>query len=632
MKQIAFLIALLVILACGGGGSSVGGGGTEMPVAERTAALGKVEDKYEELYAQTLTTQQRNDQLAAYMRTLPEFADAQTTIDDCVWGRFTDGRFLVVVNNRLPDRIAGAPNVPYVRKTSLAPDKISTTTKARLFHSFGLNFGQQQHPIDKMGQWLVQAGYTLAPQQEGDARLATLRTVSGDGFFYFNTHGGSFELSSTEKVFCLGSSTLRNDGNEALPEIKNDLDAQRVVYMMAPNGESTNLLGIEIPQVDTRYAITSKFVSSYWNFGANSIVFINACWSGFDQVGNGAQAFYFACHQKGAGAYLGWTNKVATPVSENAPQYFVDRLTAANVYDKEAPDQRPFFVKEIVQDMHDIGMVPAGGADLVVRLKAAASNVGLRPTIEFLMMNEPSDELWIEGKFGDQQGTVTVDGIGVAIADWTNEEIKVTLPKTGQGSAGDVIVTVHGKESNKRRLTKWTSNFSFNHTGEGTLKSTITAKLVIRADLQKRRKKPGEAIKLTDPIPFFASPESTCSFTASGEHRDASNKLIEKWSGGGNLQWTTTPFSTPQATFIANGAYDPQTGEFAVGLVAGGPKVITGDNPTSVIVGGGSFIKTLAIPGWTVAGHSEPGNPTFSFSTFTPTFAPAQDMQFKPVR
>lgn len=636
MKYLALLLTLFVILACGGGGSGLGttgggGGGTEIPVAKRTAAINKVETKVENLYGSVLTSEQRNVQIAAYMRTLPEFADAQPTIDETVWGRFTDGRFLVVVTNRLPDRFsdrpAGAP--PYIRKESMAPDKVTTSTKARLFHSFGTGFNQQQHPIQKMGEWLTKAGFTLSPTQEGDARLATLRGVSGDGFFYFNTHGGSFEFSSTEKVYCVGSSTLRNDGNEALPEIKSDLDSKKVVYMTAANGEFTTVLGKDIPRFDTRYAITSKFVDAYWSFGANAVVFMNSCWSGYDKVANGAQGFYFACLKKGAGAYLGWTDKVATPTSENAPQFFVDRLTAANVYDKENPDQRPFFITEIVKDMHDQGVVPGPGrADLVVRLKAAGSNVGLRPTIHYLAMSEVQDELNILGKFGDQEGAVSIDGVGAAVTDWTNEVVTVTIPKSGQGSSGDVIVKVHGKESNKRRLSKWTSNFSLEEKGAGTLKMTITAKLIFRADFAKRRTKPGETIKLTDPIPFWASPESTCSFTASGEHRDGNNKLLEKWSGSGVQTLSLVPFQTPQAKYVMNGAYDPTTGEVALGIICGGPKVITGDNPITVMAGGAPYIKMLNPITWTLPPDSQPGDFKWSFSAFNVTHPPLQETQY----
>lgn len=637
MKYLALLLALIAIIACGGGGSSVGttgltGGGAEIPVAQRTAAIDKVENKVEELYSSSMTNAERNNQVAAYMRTLPEFAAAGVSPDESVWGRFTDGRFLVVVTNRLPDRFApGAPAV-YNRKESKAPDKVVTSTKARLFHSFGTGFGQQQHPIQKMGEWLVDAGYTLAPSQEGDARLATLRNVTGDGFFYFNTHGGSFEFSSQEKVYCVGSSTLRNDDNEALPEIKNDLDAKRVVYMTAANGEIRTILGIETPKFDTRYAITSKFVDAYWSFGANAVVFMNSCWSGHDTVANGAQAFYFACHKKGAGVYLGWTNKVATPTSEIAPQYFVDRLTAANQYDKESPDQRPFFVSEIVTDMKSAGIVPGPGiADLVVRRKSAATNIGLRPTIEYLFMMEQNDsELHISGKFGDQEGTVTIDGVAAVVEDWTNELIIATIPKSGQGSSGDVIVKVHNKESNKRRLSKWTSNFSYVEDGAGTLRATITAKLVFRADFARRRAKPGDNPKVTDPIPFWASPESTCSFTASGELRDGNNKLIEGWSGSGTQTLSFVPFNTPQAKWVMNGAYDPVTGEVALGVIAGGPKKVTGTNPATVMVGGAPYVQNLNPISWTLPPHNEPGDLRWSFSAFNVTHPPAQETQYRP--
>lgn len=633
-KALSGLFALIVCAAgCGGGsgGGVGGGGGSELPIAVRSAAIAKVEGEAERLETLSLTPAQENAQLATFIRALPEFSDANTTPDLCVWGKFTDGRFLVVANNRDPVWQQNRPASPTPVRQRKPGDVLTASKQARLFHSFGTGFDQQQGLISQMKPWLQQAGYTIVPTQEGDARLATLRTVAGDGFFYFNTHGGSFDLSQTEKVFCAQSSTLKSDDNERLPEIKGDLDAKRIVYMTAKNGGTIKIGPLDIADWDTRYAITYKFVESYWSFGANAIVFMNACYSGITTVGNGAQAFMFACFQKGAGAYLGWSAVVQSPTSENAPRYFVDRMTAANVVDKETPDQRAFFTSDIVADMKRQGVVPgANGTDLVLRLKTV-NDVGLRPSIKRLQMAEMSDTLFLEGKFGSTPGKVTVDGRDATILDWNSDLILARIPKSGPGSYGDVVVDVSGRTSNKRQLTKWVTNFAFTQTGQGTLKCVINAKLIIRQDFAKFREQAGSALKLTDPIPVFVSPESTCTFTASGEHRDSLGKLVESWSGSGACTWSVVVPQTPNGKFTSNGAYDPVANEFALGIICGGKRVIGGDNPAEVMAGGGAMIRKPQLPSWVIPAYNEPpGSVTFSFSQANPLFPPASDLQYRP--
>ena len=638
MRWFPFVVALLILSGCGGGGGGDaasgggGGGGGALTDAVRMAAIKKVETQIETLETQNLTPAQENTQIAAYMATLPEFSASGVSVDLSAWGRFRDGRFLIVSNNRDPQWQqpipAGSP-LP-ARQTRGANDLIATTKHARLFHSFGTGFDQQQTVIARMKTWLQDAGYTIAATNEGDGRLASLRNVSGDGFFYFNTHGGSAQISETEKVFNIQSSTLANEDNEKLPEIKADLDAGRIHYMTAKNGSTRTFLGKEYADWDTRYSINYKFIQAHMSFGKNAVVFINACYSGYTKSDNGAQTMMVAVASKGGAAYLGWDGVVATPTSERAPEYFVDRMTAGNEVDKETPDQRAFFATQVVADMKKHGLVPgANGTDLVLRLTAAGADVGLRPTIEYVWMSEQTDTLHVYGQFGNERGTAKVDGTDVTVLDWTSDEIELRIPKSGSGSAGDVVVTANGKESNSRRLFKFTTTFRFDNRGPQTLHALIDAKLVFRQDFAKRRDAMGKIPELKDPIPFFCSPESTLTFSASGTETDSKGKVITRWTGGGACTWSVIPPTGPNNTFCANGAYDPVTNEFGLGVVSGGAQTITDDSGThTVMVGGGAMLRNPNIQTWAIPAFSQPGDTSFSFTAMTPSPGVNPDQEF----
>jgi hypothetical protein len=48
----------------------------------------------------------------------------------------------------------------------------------------------------------------VASGNEGDARVDVLRNVSGDGFFYFNTHGGKGKTRQGREIFAMQSSSM----------------------------------------------------------------------------------------------------------------------------------------------------------------------------------------------------------------------------------------------------------------------------------------------------------------------------------------------------------------------------------------------------------------------------------------
>jgi len=77
-----------------------------------------------------------------------------------------------------------------------------------------------------------------------------------------------------------------------------------------------------------------------------------------------------------------------------------------------------------------------------------------------LLVDEPGATLKLTGCFGDAQGKVTVGVTPLAVKSWASDAIVCTLPLTGPGSNGDVVVEVPSptgapKNTNVRQLTEW---------------------------------------------------------------------------------------------------------------------------------------------------------------------------------
>ncbi len=634
MRALYLVLVVAVIAACGGGGggTSSGGGGASISDAERTAIITALERKVENLTHPGQTAAQLNDAVFAYMKTVPQFSSVGKTTEECVWGRFSDGRYIVVGNNRYPERFQRTPSDPPTKhRPAPRAAQVPVSSTARLFHTFGAGFSQQQNPINEMAGWLRAAGYSVDTVQDGDGRLATLRSIAGTGFLYINSHGGSFVRPNGTKVYMVLSSTLKSPQNELLPNIAADMADESIVYGTYTNGLSTvNDAGETVPARDTRYGFTSKFVDKYWALGQNSIVFLNVCWSGYTGEPGAAQDMIKSLKAKGAAMVIGWSGKSFSPASEDVPQLLVDRLCGSNQYMKESPDQRPFFVEEIFAEMRREGVIPSNGSDIVLFPKSGVTNAGLRPTIHYLDMSEPMGTLDLYGRFGDVEGEVFVNGVKATVSTWANEGITVRIPDTGAGSFGDVTVKVNNKVSNIRTLTKWVTNATFTEKGQGSLKCVVTAKIVIRADLADRRGRPGDPVTLIDPIPVFASRESTCSFVASGNHSNGPT-VIEAWAGSGTVPLFQIPFTAPQAGWFCNGGYDPVTREFALGFMCGGPKRISGQVGNANVMAGGASYLGIMSPLWFAPAVSVAGSTSYSFSAMSPQSPVRSDQYYRPL-
>ncbi|TEU16392.1 MAG: hypothetical protein E3J21_10775 [Anaerolineales bacterium] len=233
-----------------------------------------------------------------------------------------------------------------------------------MFNALGSFYGDLTPPIKS---WLSASGYQLAA---GDATVEGLKKVSGDGIFYFNTHGGwltkikfcgRIKLDGIfyfnthggwrpnihgERVYGLFTSTPVNDANDIL--LKEDLDKGRLRYASAPHDINPDF----DPEVDpdprseecknadppckkpytnaSHYAITAKFVEHYMSFGGNSFVYIDACSSETNEI---KQAFL---GKPGVSVHAGWTGSVGNGFGTSATRFLFDGLLGTFSLEKVA--------------------------------------------------------------------------------------------------------------------------------------------------------------------------------------------------------------------------------------------------------------------------------------------------------
>lgn len=617
------LIGLLIISACGGGGAGLsgsGGGGT-VTDAQRASAIQAVNQKFEQVHAGGGTVASQNQALATYMGTLPEFeAVGVNSDDDCTWGRFKDGRILVVGNNRFPDR---RPVPPFPWGPSPKATFVSKSKNARLMHAFGANFNQLQQPIADMTRYLQKDGlFTIVGTPEGKARLTDLRAVTGDAFWYINAHGGKGTTKAGEELFVVASSTPYDIATENQADVKFDWDNNRLCYYTGLTGDTVG--GVETSA--TTYAINRNFVAEYMSFSPNAIVFLNVCFTGNNHLQVGR--FRDAILNKGAGVVMGWTQLCKSSSAFDASRYFVDRLAASNDFQKENPDQRAFAVNEIMADMANKGKDMDGPSQLVATYKLGVSNVSFRPTIRLMYRDEENDYLVLTGEFGSEAGEVRVNGVpGTLVGAWDNANLNVRIPATGNGSEGPVVVEVHGKKSKERFLTSWRGTFTFTYVGTGpgnTLREDCVANLHIRADVDQYRDVPGGPLLDQPIVPFAVASDSTLTWSCSGTVVDNIG-IVTQWSGGGSPPLVRTVIAGPQNAWTCAGFYNPATRQFLMDLVNGGPKTVFargfGTGP-ALPQSSGAYLKLLNAD-WTAPSYDIPlGDATTMWSKFNVTWPP----------
>lgn len=593
LAQLCLVLGMLAAPGCGGdqvsdptpvdppaeGEPPTSGTDRSLTEEERTLAIEATEELLGSLGAAELSTEEFNQTVAAWFSTRPEFeAVAVDSSSSSIWARFIDGRLLVVANNREPGapseaaqdtsalppaanpvrlasagtmlRAAYGPGAPLLQSQPNAnATELPGSNQVRLLHSFGPDFEQVQAPVRDLTEWFTAAGYDVVEGKEGDARVDKLRQVSGDGFFYLNTHGGKGELRGGETVYIVQSSSLRAEATDKLPDFKDDLDNGRLVYMMAQNG-SRKFFDL-VPEWDTRYAITHHFVDKYMSFGKNSLIFLNVCFSA--SANPDIDKFIAAMHKKGAGVYMGWAGKTSPDGGFRAVRYMVDRLLGGNRYKAEQPAQRAFTWPAVLADMQEKGFAidPKTEAALVARPAPQTGAIMglLAPTIMQLTVDEGRGQLTLTGNFGTVPGTdgeVLVNGpdgaASLKIVSWQPLEVVAELPRSGPGSAGEVVVTVRGHRSTPRQLLRWRGLMNYKFQDTGSLAHEVEMDLELRLDPGLIRLRAGLAPQPPPWKIFYNSVDTDgvaarwqAGGTASRTSTDGTCTYTDDWSGSGEV-------------------------------------------------------------------------------------------------
>lgn len=556
---LAVAAALVAFLAGCGGGSSGGGGGNGGSVitsAQRSAALTSAGDKYSSLAS--LSPAEANQQMAAWLKAQPLFEASGVSSDGCAWGRFTDGRLAIFVNNRTPGRAAAITHTRAVDPPSNLPG-----TTARVGDNLGQDYGGYWTDIFF---WLDAAGYK--PSLPG--RIDEMMATPAMGLLALGSHGGSGVWRDGTNAYAIWGSPfdIAPDNDE---DYKADLDDRRLCYMYADAGYGTTPKTMQ-----WRYAFTAKFVMQYMSFSPGSFVFIDACSSDEPVM----RAAFLA---KGASVYAGWSSPVNSDKSGLASQYLFDRLLAADKYNPESPKQRSFDWKSVYAWMQEHGYdIGKDGGGCYLKMTAAMGDGNgfglLAPSIMFMFAHDYEEKLYLYGLFGDNPGSdgeVTVGGSQLQVLEWARDSttkmdrIVAKLPFEGAGSFGDVKVTVRKHQSNVRQLSFYQGDFKLRHeTGDGR-KYVVTHHLRFRVDLQSARMKPGDAPAFTpmNPQRVFADDKSTADYECSGTTIAPDGSTVE-WSGTGSLQ-NNIDGSSHERGFIASLKFDPENQQALLSLTGG---------------------------------------------------------------
>jgi hypothetical protein len=580
-----------------GGGSGGGAGGGPITVAQRATTLKAAEEKAADLRRQRLTGDAFNQALATWLTQRPEIEAAGVDETSTVWGRFKDGRLLLIPNNRTPQpasaSLAPATEAANIAQVAAEATELPDAKQVRLFHAFGPAFGGQS-VITLMTPWFRDAGYTIAAGAEGDARVETLRHVSGDGFFYFNTHGGKGKARDGHDMFAIWTSSTADSIKDKFADFKDDLDTQRLVYMLERNGV-TNPDGSEV--YETRYAITYLFVEKYMSFGKNSILYFNVCYGGNEN--SDIQSFIFAAHKKGAAVYLGWTKVLTESAAFTSLPYFVDRLLGANQFRAENPKQRPFAWPDVMEDMAKKGLdvIPASSAKLIAYPATQTGAIAglLAPSIQYVLADQHTDRLLLTGIFGADPGAdgkVTInDGSGevaVKVVSWSPTSITVELPRSGAGSSGDVLVYVRGHPSNPRRLVAWRGTLTYMLRDMGTLTIRAVMSVDFRLDPGMIRLKPGDPPQSFPVAPVSSNPRMTTDLSVTGTYvqNNGSCTNTHTWAGSAQLAWYS---GVPVVGYAAFASVDLTTRTLLFR-----PQIASTYNATRVTTCNGSTTETTA--------------------------------------
>jgi hypothetical protein len=422
------LVACVLTLVSGCGGSENTGSSGSPADNARITTLHAVED----FIASQEGPQDAasRDKIAQYLKSRPEFEAAEALDDGSVYGRFTDGRILIVAAPRI---VSGTPvDAPDPSPVAITdPDTMNPGpgTLARdvpkvgvvkLFDSLGTGFG---NTMPTLAAQYTSFGYQLATGAVQGGSLEEWKALGNEGYFSVDAHGGTGKSRDGTERLGIWTGTVASAEVDAANSAQ--LDENSLVYLAASNNGKT----------ETHYAVTDLFITKYVKFADRTVVFINACNSGKVPL---AKAFTGS----NANLYLGWSAPVEDTDAGTFAYYLADRVLGrfkmppAKTGVKVPLTWNEFYtdITTAVNPKTNDRYAHSKTANADLKVFAGPGTVfTLPPTILSGRMNSESKEVLLFGNFGSVPGTVVEnpndDGTGgkeIPVVSWTETSIKAT--------------------------------------------------------------------------------------------------------------------------------------------------------------------------------------------------------------
>ena len=554
----------LFAASCGKSSSSVapGPGGTPGPGPGSGATPGDsarwaTAQAASDLYFSLEGSPDRDANTVAYLLSNPSvaFAGVSDSLGN-VWACFDNGRVLLLIDNRRfsapapQDARRGAAEDAMRKALALMPPppfgtEMPVSKKARLLNSLEARWHNSMPALSTI---LSTSGYQVSTP---GSHLADLLSLSGDGIFYWATHAGVGGDLQQNSVFGVWTKTLCDTLADKVEPLKSYWRDGEICWASVEVQQPDGSLKAEF-----HYGITQKWIRNRWSFENHSIVYMDACTSDKQEL---RSAFF----DRGVDAYCGW-NALTSGASGIVNETLFDLLCGTNLVNPATPNQRPFlfdWVRDwMVSNGKNVDPDPILGtpaAILNMTRNPADPTFGLlRPTIHRLFTHDapsdPLDYIEIEGLFGSDPGAaereVKIGGHPLTNIVWSEYLITASLPRSGAGSVGDVMVSVRGHLSNVAHLTRWLLPIKYIRYGQQSLQQQIEMTLILRGDAGTYRFTPYATPQAT-PTALYSSKASSGSWLMSGIYRPDPEHFT-KWTGFGAINAATTIPQTSQLGFL----------------------------------------------------------------------------------
>ena len=521
----------------------------ESPIGEQAKIgfLGNAAAKMREW--RSLPRPQSQAQLIAWAEANPLVEDATVSMPaDNVSIRFTDGDFCVLLNKPREDgdpappsafqSAAAAPELAEREVSSAGPRAVTGLSIPRSKQAIAAFSLESTFPnsAPKVAGWLDARGYdadifastTVLDVQSWSTSFTPL------GVLFWHVHGCSYEKKDGSTGIGL---VTREFASEAL--------SKGPYAIMRQSGQ----LGLAIDDRETvpYYVLTSSFVTNHMRFAPNSLVVIDACFAGHQEL---ASAFLAS----GAGSYASW-DWLSGPESGTPCKQLFDRLLGMN---DQAPlsavKERSFALPTVMHWMSKKGYDYDPSTKFPGQTRTNAKLTWfhrttnpahmLRPSIMRILQEssspgQPFSKYLLEGDFGDDPGTgkrtVLWGGKPLEVLTWDEQEgIVIRIPKPAPvGNFQVLIQREFENKSNEVPMTEWTVPFTFDRREQGSLHANIVANVKIRADVHGERYEPEGPVNHIWKS-YWNMADCTGKLKASGSYRPSENSLYT-WSGGADL-------------------------------------------------------------------------------------------------